>query len=239
MPYPAVTFANFDDLMNYINTNIVTNGLQEIEGVEHNAVENGLLTFTRKSPLNWGLAEIISVGGAVSATKPVTVITTTTPTTLSWSDNIYNEYIFMNMTGNAIPLLSPLVYFTAAGTSLNYIPENTSVNILKTANGLWVAVSVSGTGGGGGGSTQKQPRTFVVGTTLNAPTAGTLTWTLPAFANSWVVLILARSIIVDMEDTGDGSAYITKAVASDTLTISNYGTGWNTGDILSYILITP
>lgn len=238
MPLPIITFNTFDELETYVNTVIIPNAMQLIDGEEHNAVENGLLEFIRKSPLNWETGNIVSSGGAVSATRPVTVITTTTPTTLSWSDNIYNEYIFVNMTGNAIPLLSPLVYFTAAGTSLNYIPENTAVTILKTTNGLWVATSVSGTGGGGG-STQKQPRTFVVGTTLNAPTAGTFTWTLPAFANSWVVLILARSIIVDMEDTGDGSAYITKAVASDTLTISNYGEGWNTGDILSYILITP
>lgn len=92
--------------------------------------------------------------------------------------------------------------------------------------------------GGGGGSAQRQPLSFVVGTTVGAPTAETLIWTLPAFENAYVVLFLGNTI-VDMSDSGDGTPYITKTLSSDTLTISNYGTGWSNGDKLSYILITP
>jgi len=90
-------------------------------------------------------------------------------------------------------------------------------------------------GGGGGGSEQKQPLTFTVGTTPNAPTALASTWQLPAFADSWVVVFLGGSVI-PLSDPGDGSMYVTKVKSSDQLTITNYQ--WQTGDVLTYILIT-
>jgi hypothetical protein len=93
-------------------------------------------------------------------------------------------------------------------------------------------------GGGGGGSTQKQPLSFKVGVTPGAPVAGAMTWQLPAFENSYLVLVLNRTTI-DLSDMGDGAPYITKSLESDTATVSNYGTGWADGDVLTYILITP
>lgn len=87
------------------------------------------------------------------------------------------------------------------------------------------------------GTSQKTPATFVVGTTPNAPTAGTNTWILPAFEGSYVILIMNRSSIIDMTNAGDGSPYITKVLGSNMLTIN--GTTWADGDILSIILITP
>ena len=234
MPYPTQTFPNFAALMAYINQYIITNGLGLIEGVEHNNVENGLLTFIEQSPLNWATAEIVSSGGNVVAPAPVTVFLTTTPTGLTWNDNIYNEYVFINMTSNNIPLSNSMVYYNTSGQAVNYIPANSSVDIFKASNDLWVQGYVSGTSTG---TAQKQPMTYVVGSTPNAPTAGTNTWQLPTFANSWVILVIARSIFVDMTNAGDGGPYITKALASDTLTINNYT--FQTGDILSYILITP
>lgn len=86
-------------------------------------------------------------------------------------------------------------------------------------------------------SVQKEPRTFVVGQTPDAPVAGTNVWVLDDFAGSWVVLFLG-GIIVNTEDAGDGSPYTTKLLASNTLTIFNHG-NWNNGDVISYILITP
>lgn len=84
---------------------------------------------------------------------------------------------------------------------------------------------------------QQQPMTYVVGTTPGAPTAGTSIWNLAAFGDSWVVLIIGRSTFVDMSNVGDGSAYITKTFGAASFTINNYV--WQTGDILSYILIRP
>jgi hypothetical protein len=94
-------------------------------------------------------------------------------------------------------------------------------------------------GGGGGGSTQKPPQTFKVGTTPNAPVAGSNTWTNALFANSYVVIFLARSVFVDLIDAGDGSPYISKVLASTTLQINNYPGGWIDGDVISIIIITP
>lgn len=236
MPFPVLTFPNFNALQTYINTDWIPNGNQDITGEIGNNVENGLLTFIRQSPLNYAKAAIVSGGGVIVVAAPVTVFMTITPTSISWGDNIYNEFIFANMTSNDIPLTGSFVYYDLSGNPQTSIPANTSVDIFKAVNDLWVGVAISGTSTG---RAQKQPQTYIVGTTPDAPTAGQTTWTLPAFENSWVVLVIARSVIVDMTDAGDGGPYITKSLGSDTLTIFNWGTGWNTGDILSYILITP
>lgn len=235
MPLPTQTFPDFASLMAYINNYIIPNGLGLIIGEEHNNVENGLLTFISKSPLNWAKADVSSSGGAVAVSAPVTVFITNTPSSITWGDNIYNEFVFINMTGGIINFGNSLVYYNLNGDPIDSMPANSVLNIVKASNNLWV--ERSGGSSGGGGSTQKQPNTYVVGTTAGAPTAGTNTWTLSSFGNSWVVLILGRSIFVDMTDAGDGGLYITKPLASQTLTINNYM--WNTGDILSYILITP
>lgn len=91
-------------------------------------------------------------------------------------------------------------------------------------------------GGGGGGAVQKQPKSYKVGTTTDAPTAGTSIWSLSEFENSYVVLFL-NGRQVPLSDIGDGSPYLTKVLSSTTITITNYA--WQTGDELTYILITP
>jgi hypothetical protein len=239
MAFPVLTFPNFAALETYINTEWIPNGNQDITGEIGNNVENGLLTFIKQSSLNWAKASVVSGGGAVSPTAPVNIYTTTTPSSLTWTDNIYHEYIFINMTAAAIPITSPLVYYDMNGTPHSTIPANTSVNIVKATNDLWVATSIiSGSGGGGGGGTsQKAPNTYKVGTTPGAPTAGANFWTNAAFANSYVVITLNRSVTFDLIDVGEGAPYVSKTLSSTTVDINNYT--WNTGDILTYILITP
>jgi hypothetical protein len=232
-------FPNIDALQAAVDAEIIANGNEEITGPVMNEMLNGCIEFIRKSPLNWAKASLVSGGGAVSLTDEYTGVVlfmTTTPTSLTWGDNIYNEYVFINMTSSAIPLLGLLVYYTPLGTVADSIPANSVVNVFKAANDLWV--QGNSTGGGGGGSTQKQPLSFRVGTTVGAPTAGATTWTLPAFQNSWILLTVNRTPI-DLSDMGDGSPYVTKTLISDTLTINNYGAGWNDGDVLTYTLITP
>ena len=237
MPFPTITFNTLDEWKTWIDTNIIPNGNEEIIGDDGNITENAAVKFIKQSPLNWQKASVVNTALAVIAPRPVVVFTGATPLSLTWNDNIYNEYVFVNMTASDIPLLGLLVYYKPDGTTSSVIPAQTAVNIFKSENDLWVQGGGSSTGGGG--ITQKQPLTFVVGTTPNAPTAGTTTWQLPAFANSWVTLTVNR-VPADLIDTGDGSPYITKSsVASDTITIGNYSTGWNNGDVLTFTLITP
>lgn len=146
MPYPSVTFNDFDELMDYINTYIVTNGMEQIEGVEHNAAENGLLTFIRHSPLNWQKAKIESSGGAVSASRPVVVFMSNVPTSLVWGDNIYNEYIFINTTSGDIPLGVGSTYYDISLQPIDNIPAKSIVNICKASNDLWIVSSVPSSG---------------------------------------------------------------------------------------------
>lgn len=229
-----IVFPDIDSWEAYINAYIIANGNQEITGPINNDALNGAVEFVRKSPFNWEKAEVVSTGGNVIPNRPVVIFMTTTPTSLTWNDNIYNEYLFINMTVNDIPLGGSFVYYTPLGTVGTTIPAFSIISILKANNDLWVQ---GNTTGGGGVSTQKQPQTYIVGTTSGAPTAGTNTWTLSAFLNSWMVLIIGRSLIVDMTDAGDGAPYISKPLASNILTINNYV--FQSGDILSYILITP
>jgi len=233
---PFTPFNTIDDLIAYIDNVIKENHNEEITGPLHNRAENGIVQYVKEATLNYFKASVISSGGNVALSRNVSVIITTTPTTLTWGDNFSNEWVIANMTGNPIPLLGSLVYYLPTGAAIDNIPANSVVTIFKAINDLWIGWNLTGSGSGGG-SVQKQPLTFIVGTTPGAPVNGTSTWTLPAFENSYVTLVIARSIFVDMTDAGDGSAYITKLLPSDTLTITNYV--FTTGDILSYTLITP
>lgn len=231
-------FPNIDALENYVDTNIIANGVEAITGPINNTALNGCIEFIRKSPLNWGKAQLEMIGGDVVLSDNylgVVVFSSVTPDSLSFGDNIYNEYVFVNMTASAIPLAGSQVYYNLLGQAIDNIPANTAISISKATNDLWVQSNNMGTSSG---IAQKQPRTFIVGTTPGAPTAGTNTWTLAAFENSYVTMTINRNN-ADLIDTGDGSPYITKDLDSDTLTVGNYTGGWVLGDILTITLITP
>lgn len=144
MALPVIFFNTFDQLEVYIDDNIRPNGMELITGTEHNAVENGLLNFIRQSPLNWQTARIESTGGTLSAVRPVTVFMSAVPTSFSWSDNIYNQYIFINTTGGNITTTT--TYYDINLTATNVIPAKSIVNISKASNGLWIVSSVPSSG---------------------------------------------------------------------------------------------
>lgn len=146
MPYPVNTFPTFQDLLNYINTKWVTNGVEEITGVIGNDVVNGLLTFIEQSPLNAGTADIASGGGAVNVTRPITVIMTNIPTSISWGTNVQNEFVFINTTSGNIPTTQ--TYYDINLTATNQIPAKSIVNIALAKNGLWIIKSVPSSGSG-------------------------------------------------------------------------------------------
>lgn len=230
-----IVFPNIDALETYVDTYIIPNGNNEISGEENNNSLNGCIQFIRESPLNWEKASIESGGGVIAASTPVVVFITTTPTSLTWADNIYNEYVFINWLTAAIPIGGSQGYYNLLGQYITEVPANTAISIFKASNDLWVQGTNLGTSSG---IAQKQPLTYKVGTTSGSPTAGAMTWTLPAFLNSYVTLWI-NGTKAHQSDMGDGTPYITKALASNVLTIGNYSTGWNTGDILDFILITP
>lgn len=133
----------------------------------------------------------------------------------------------MSLTDGIFEDLKQLVTVLNENHIPTYSPTNDIIEPYDTS-------SLCGTGSGG--SEQKRPLTFIVGTTLNAPTSGTNTWTLPDFENSYIVLIV-NGQPVPLSDPLNGSYYTTKSLGSDTLTITNYL--WQTNDVLTYILITP
>ena len=137
MPYPVQSFATFNDLLVYINNNWVTNDNGDIDAIVGNNVVNGLLTFITQSPLNYQKAAVSASTGAVVVGRPATIFTAT-PSALSWGDNIYNQLVFINTTGNAIPLLSGFYYRDINLAAAYSIPRKTVLVLYKTNNNEWV-----------------------------------------------------------------------------------------------------
>lgn len=82
--------------------------------------------------------------------------------------------------------------------------------------------------------TGNEPKSYLVGTTANAPTNGASTWVLSDFANSYVALFLNGQKVYN-QDMGNGAPYVTKVLSSTTVTITN--ATFTTGDVVEYILI--
>jgi len=229
-------FPDIDSLELYVDTNIIANGSEYITGPINNKALNGCIEFIRTSPLNWAKARLEVGGGDIVLADDylgVVVFDTVIPDSLSFGDNIYNQYVFINMTSGEIQLDDPTFYYNLFGVPVSTLPANAATVLFKAANDIWVLGNNPGSGSGGN---QKQPLTYKVGTTPGAPAAGTNTWQLPAFVGSYVSLFLGNALM-PMSDQGDGLPYMSKPLASDTLTVTNYN--WSDGDTLSYILITP
>lgn len=139
MPYPVQTFPDFASLLAYMNNEWVTNGNGDIDAVIGNNVVNGLLTFIEQSPLNYQAALVTAAGGAITASRPITVFITTTPTSLQWGNNIYNQFVFINTTNAPIPLGGGQKYYDINLTAQSSIPAKTVLSIVKATNGLWIS----------------------------------------------------------------------------------------------------
>lgn len=171
MSYPTQTFNTFAELRTYINNLWVTNGDGDITGEIGNNVVNGLLTFITQSPLNYQEALIYTAGGSITEPQPVTIFTTSTPTSLQWPDDIYNQYVFVNATDSAIPITGGLRYYDINLVAKTSIPARTIVSLMKATNGYWVNIYNAG-GSSGGGVVSSIPLIFKVGESGSPMSAG-------------------------------------------------------------------
>lgn len=144
MPFPTMTFANLDDWEVWIDQNIIPNGMELITGDDGNITENAAVKFIRRSPLNWETAKIESGGGVIAASRPVNVFMTTTPSSLSWADNIYNQFVFINATAGDIPTTT--TYYDINLQPINIIPARSIINLYKASNSQWIVGSVPSSG---------------------------------------------------------------------------------------------
>lgn len=149
MPIPSQTFSNIGALLAYINSNIIPNALNRINGDENNNALNGLVSFILKSMMNNGFVSIVSSGGTVVLPAPMNLITVV-PTSIQWNDNFQNEYYIVNGTGSDIPLAFGYSYVDQYATSQTVIPARTAIHIAKATNGSWI--QMNNIGGGGSGS---------------------------------------------------------------------------------------
>ncbi len=171
MSYPTQTFPDFNSLLAYINSFIVTNGNGNITGVEMNDVVNGLLSFIEKSPLNYNKAQIISGGGNVVANNAVVVIKGVAPDSLEFGNNIYNQFIFINTTDYDVPLASGDIYYDINLNTVDFIPAKSIVNIVQASNYSWIVASLSTQG-----NTETPKRLMLIVGEDGAPNAGDKIW---------------------------------------------------------------
>ncbi len=146
----AQTFANITDLRAYVNLFIKQNGANQITGDEDNTAMNGMIDYIINSVVNNKFVQIISGGGAVVVSAPMSLINGSTPATISWNDTFTNEYYIVNGLGVDIPLLSGKSYIDAYGTAQTIIPARTVIHIAKATNGSWIQVNNTGNGGSSG-----------------------------------------------------------------------------------------
>ena len=147
MPLPSTTYSSIQDLINDINTRFIPNGMELITGDIGNSQLNGLAQFIVKYTLNSGLAGISSSTGIVPLSKPITVFTVM-PMSISWPDNLQNEYYIVNATGNNIQLTNGYSYVDVYAESQTIIPARSTIHIAKATNGSWIQVNNLGGGGG-------------------------------------------------------------------------------------------
>jgi len=143
---PTQTFNTLDEWETWIDANIVTNGVQGISGNDGNITENAAVKFIRQSPINWQRAQVINSSGVASASRPVVIFITSTPSSFTFGDNIYNQYCFVNTTSGAIPLGNSQTYYDINLVALTSIPPKSIVNISKAQNSLWIVNTVPSQG---------------------------------------------------------------------------------------------
>jgi hypothetical protein len=146
---PSQTFTSITALRNYINANIIPNGQNKINGDENNNALNGLVDFIILSMVNGSKANIVSTGGVILLSKPVTIITSVTPTSIQWGNDFQNEYYIVNTLGVPITIASGFYYIDQTGTTQTSIPAKTAVHIAEGLNGSWFQINNAGGTGGG------------------------------------------------------------------------------------------
>lgn len=141
MAIPEQTFANLPALVDYSNVKIVPNDRREIDGAEVNNVVNGLAYFIPAYTMNAvDGADIVSTGGAVALDKPISIITGTLPTSVTWSANVQKELYISNTFGVELPL-SGVTYYDFLMVERTTIPLLSTIHIAQAINGSWVQVN--------------------------------------------------------------------------------------------------
>jgi len=150
MPIPSQTFATLTEWFNYVNTKIIPNGQQEIDGNALNNALNALGVFIVNYTMNGNLAQINSTSGTeVIVNKPITIFTGS-PTSVKWNQNVQNEYYLGNATGANIPLSSGFSYMDLYNVSQTVIPLRQNIHIAKSTNGNWIQINnLEGSSSGG------------------------------------------------------------------------------------------
>lgn len=139
----------FAALKNYIDQYFYNNGIGLIEGDNDNYALTSLLDFISKSPLNWEKVLVVSSGGVITASRPVTIFISTAVTSLTWPENIYNQYVFINSTNSAIPFSGGVSYYDINLIMRTSIPAKTAISIYKSANDLWIGLPFNTNGSSG------------------------------------------------------------------------------------------
>lgn len=141
---PTITFADIDELIEYIDESIITNHNNEIIAVQHNNIENGLAKFIIEAPRNWDKTSVIGTAGNYISVEGecILIFKSAATGTITLADNKWNEWTIANRTSSNKQLVGDISdYRTVVGTIKNYITANSAVSIAKGEDGLWYEIA--------------------------------------------------------------------------------------------------
>lgn len=144
--YPQQDIKTIPELLNYINTFIIDNGVEEITGIKHNNVVNAVVKFITRSTINYANAAIVNGGSLYTLTTGVTIFSAS-PSGVFWADNFYNEWLVVNRGASDIPLNPGLFYVDQFGNQRTSIPAGEVVHLTKMSNGYWAQANNQAVGG--------------------------------------------------------------------------------------------
>lgn len=144
MPYPQQNIP-IGQLLNYLNTEWVTNGMGDITAIIGNNATNSLLQGIFGAPLNSTGVAIINTTASVQVANGVNYFYGSLPANVVFGDNFWNEWVFINSLNVPIPFGNGLGFFDLNFTFQNQIPARSLLRISKSINNdLWVQTGTYG-----------------------------------------------------------------------------------------------
>lgn len=143
---PTIIFnpCNPDVLETYIDEFIITNHNNEIIAIQHNNIENGLLTLIKAAPVNYNKATVRTTAGTYSPTcdEYILIFRVLATGTITLMDNRWNEWIIDNQTTASKQLIGSInKYWNTSGVLMNYIPSKSVVRLAKGNDNNWYQIN--------------------------------------------------------------------------------------------------
>ena len=139
MPTTPITISDIDALIAYILANWVQNNNQAITGTIGQNVVYNLGELLKQNPENWDKATVVPTNGnyTTQSSECLIIFTNNSNGGLSFGNNIWNKWYFVNETNNERVFLGGETYVDVSGNTVDRIAARSVVSIAKGEDDLW------------------------------------------------------------------------------------------------------